>query len=203
MTADPTYRERRRARVERLRGWAGKREEKSAAAFEAVEDLTEQIPLGQPILVGHHSESHARRDQDRIHAGMRAGIDHAAKAESMRERANRIESAAQQAIYSDDPDALERLAAKIADLEAERARIKAFNAAVRKAGAVTSDALALLDARQRDDLVSLARHAPWQMGTCGQFPAYATSNLSSSISRERKRLAELSTTVAECNDDRY
>jgi hypothetical protein len=33
------------------------------------------IPFGQPILVGHHSEGRARRDQGRIESGMRAGVE--------------------------------------------------------------------------------------------------------------------------------
>jgi len=63
-----TTRERREARAARLREWADKREAKAQAGFQAVHDLADSIPMGQPILVGHHSEAHARRDQDLVPA---------------------------------------------------------------------------------------------------------------------------------------
>jgi hypothetical protein len=56
-----TTRERREARAARLREWADKREAKSTAAFDAVRQIADNIPMGQPILVGHHSESAAAR----------------------------------------------------------------------------------------------------------------------------------------------
>lgn len=104
-----TYRERREARAERLRDWAGKREAKAAAARAESDRISGMIPMGQPILAGHHSEKRHRRDIDRIDRGMRATIEHGAKAERMNERADNIDAQAEHAIYSDDPDAIERL----------------------------------------------------------------------------------------------
>ena len=188
-----TYRDRRAARADRLRGWADGRDARSAASFAQAHTIADGIPFGQPILVGHHSEKRARRDQDRIHAGMRAGIDHADKADAMRSRAANIDAAAERAIYSDDPDAIERLTEKLADLEAERDRITAYNKAARaakKAGrAIESEDLDILSDRQRADLLSLARVG--MMRPDGTFPAYATANLSGSISKQRERLARM------------
>jgi Domain of unknown function (DUF3560) len=41
----------------------------------------DNIPLGQPILIGHHSESHARKDAERSENGMHktVKIGHTAK----------------------------------------------------------------------------------------------------------------------------
>ena len=188
-----TYRERRERRADRLRGWADGRDAKSAASFAAAHTIADGIPFGQPILVGHHSERRARRDQDRIHNGIRAGIDHADKAASMRSRADNIDAAAERAIYSDDADAAERLAERIAELEAERDRITRYNASARKAhradpGARVGD-LAILTDRQRADLLSLARIGFARPD--GSFPAYATANLSGNISKQRARLADM------------
>ena len=72
-----TYRERKERRAERRAEWARKRKAKSEAAFSAVKNLADQIPLGQPILVGHHSERRARRDADRISSNMTKGIEQA------------------------------------------------------------------------------------------------------------------------------
>uniref|UniRef100_A0A6M3LZE3 DUF3560 domain-containing protein n=1 Tax=viral metagenome TaxID=1070528 RepID=A0A6M3LZE3_9ZZZZ len=190
-----TYRERRQARADRLREWADKREAKSDAAFGAAQTLAEAIPFGQPILVGHHSEGRARRDRERIDGNMARGIEHARKADDMRERAENIERAASSAIYSDDPDAAEALMGKIERLEAQRARIVAYNASCRKARKADPDSkhgdLSILDDGQKRDLLSLMQVCPYQVRMGGQFPGYATSNLSGTINTAKKRLTAL------------
>ena len=180
-----TYRERREARAERLRGWADKREAKSAAAHETAEQMAGLIPFGQPVIANHHSTGRDLRYRARIGATVDRAIENGRKAEEMRSKVANIEAAAAGAIYSDDPDAVERLTEKLARLEAERARITAYNKSCRKG---TPDP-ALLDERQRDSLPTLARVG--QLKANGAMPAYATSNLSGTIATTRKRLATL------------
>jgi hypothetical protein len=182
-----TYRERREAKAERLREWADKREIKSAVAHAKVDAIADMIPMGQPILVGHHSEGRHRRDLDRIHNGMGQAIEHGRKADEFRRRADSIEAAAERSVYSDDLDAIERLEARITEREAERERIKTFNASCRQ-GTPKVD---VLDDQQRATLESVARHAPYQLGKGGAFPTYALSNLSATINKDKKRLAAL------------
>ena len=181
------YRERREAKAERLREWAESRDRKAAAALGRAHAIADTIPFGQPILVGHHSEGRARRDQDRIHQGFRKGFEHQHKAEQFRERAEGIERAAEHAIYSDDDDAVARLRERIAGLEAERDRIKAYNASCRKG----SPDVSLLDARQQASLASVAQVCAYQLGPNGAYPSYALTNLSGNISRQKKRLLTL------------
>lgn len=185
-----TYRERRERKAERYREWADKREAKATSDFKKVDDLAQQIPFGQPILVGHHSEKRARADQEKIRSGMRRGIDNKEKADTFRSRADEIERQADHAIYSDDPDAIERLAERIAELEAERTRIKAFNAAVRK-GTPVAEALAGLTPKERQDYAVVARVAAYQLGKKGELPSYRLSNLGGNINRQKQRLASL------------
>jgi hypothetical protein len=90
-----TYRERRAARAERLRSWADSREGKAQASYVAASEYIENVPLGQPILVGHHSERRARRDHARFNTSMRTSLGHTAKAEEMRSKAANIEAAAE------------------------------------------------------------------------------------------------------------
>jgi hypothetical protein len=180
-----TYRERREARAERLREWADKREAKSAAAFDTAHEMADRIPFGQPILVGHHSQHRAERDRDRIGSAMDRGVEHSRKAESMNSRAANIESQLAGAIYSDDEDAIEQLAARVARLEAERDRIKAYNASCRKGARDVT----LLDEKQQRDLAAGMRVGV--MGAGGQFPSYHLTNLSGNIARNRKRLESL------------
>ena len=120
-----TYRERREAKAERLRGWADKRDEKGTASVEKAKQIADMIPFGQPILMGHHSQRRHKQDIERINSGFDQGYGNMRKADEFRSRADGIEAAADNAIYSDDPDAIERLEARIAELEAERVAIKA------------------------------------------------------------------------------
>lgn len=182
-----TYRERRVARADRLRGWADKREARADAAHKRAQEIAHVIPLGQPILVGHHSERRHRRDLERIESSTRRGFEDAAKADSMRWRAATIEAQLERSIYDDDPDAIEALEERIATLEAERDRVKRYNAACRKG----RPDLSILDERQREQIASVARLGFPHIGDGGQFPRYHLANLSSNINRNKKRLAGL------------
>jgi hypothetical protein len=171
-----SYRDRRLARAERLRTWSEKRAKKSAVAFEKARKVADGIPFGQPILVGHHSEKHHRADVARIDRGMRAGVEHQEKARDMASRAAGIEFAAERAIYSDDHDAIEKLRARIEELEAQRARYVAENAAFRKTHRAELKACAGAYAREQ-----MIPHPPYEL-----------QNLGGNITRQKARLAQLS-----------
>lgn len=112
-----TYRERREARAERLRGWAATRQQRAAAVFKAGEPFTSDIAFNtQPGHIPFRARLIAR--EERAYESTR-------KAASMESRADGIEAQLDHAIYSDDPDAIERLRERIAELEGERERIKA------------------------------------------------------------------------------
>lgn len=61
-------------RAERFEDYSDSRAADAAAAHSAVRRIADGIPLGQPILVGHHSEKHARKDAERIENGMRKAV---------------------------------------------------------------------------------------------------------------------------------
>src|SRR5437899_2419305 len=71
---DTSLVERAEGRADRFEGYGEKRGAEAERAREAVGQIAEGIPLGQPILVGHHSERHARRDAERIESGMRRAV---------------------------------------------------------------------------------------------------------------------------------
>lgn len=182
-----TYRERREARAERLRDWAGKREAKAEAAYEQAHQMADAIPFGQPILVGHHSESRDRRYRDRVmNTGLR-GLEHSRKAESMNSRADNIEGELASSIYDDDPDAIEQLRERIAKLEAERDAAKARNAAYRR--------------DHKAELAALG--SAFLRNQAMPYPSYHFQNLSGNLSRQRQRLARLERAAAarEVNGD--
>lgn len=67
--------ERAEERAERFEEYSDKREADAHAARANVERITSGIPMGQPILVGHHSEKHARKDAERIERGMQKAVN--------------------------------------------------------------------------------------------------------------------------------
>jgi hypothetical protein len=83
------------------------------------------IPMGQPILVGHHSERHHRNHIEQIDNNMRKSIDSDKKADYYDDRAK--SAASNTAISSDNPDAVRELRKKIERLEKEQQLYKAVN----------------------------------------------------------------------------
>ena len=183
-----TYRERREARADRLEGWADKREQRGEATVARAREMGAGIPFGQPVLLGHYSAGRDMRYRERIGSTYDRGFEDLRKADEMGRKAESIRAAAAHAVYSDDADAIERLTERIEGLEAERARIKAYNTSCRSAAGPDES---LLDEKQRADLASCRRYSPYQMGKRGEMPGYALSNLGGNITKQRKRLEQL------------
>lgn len=71
---DTSLVERAEQRAERFEEYSEARMEDAEAARKAVGAIADNIPLGQPILVGHHSEKRARKDAERIESGMHKAV---------------------------------------------------------------------------------------------------------------------------------
>jgi predicted RNA methylase len=71
---DKSLVERAEERADRFEDYSGKRTAEAERARKAVAAIADGIPMGQPILVGHHSERRARKDAERIANGMRKSI---------------------------------------------------------------------------------------------------------------------------------
>lgn len=84
---DKSLTDRAEERAERFEGYSDNRKSDADAARKAVSAIADNIPLGQPILVGHHSERHARRDAERIENGMRKAVKMWETAEYWKRRA--------------------------------------------------------------------------------------------------------------------
>ena len=178
-----TYRERRERRADRRRDWGGSRERKRDAALKASSDAVEGIPFGQPILVGHHSERGHRKALATQERKGFEGLEHDHMAARHRQAAGTIEHQLATSIYDDDVDAIERLEAKIADLEAQRERIKGLNRRIRKGERL--DTLGLTD-KETKDLWYMAQYHNRRT-----FAPYVLQNLGGNITRAKQRLARL------------
>lgn len=181
-----TRRERLEARLARRQEWAASREAKANASFSAARKLSAQIPFGQPILVGHHSERHARRDAEKITNGMLKGVEHSNMAEHHESRAHGIANQLETSIFSDDENAIQALEAKIAGMEAERAKMTLTNKLYRKGDAEGLKALGIDLERLRTSLA--AKGAYW--GKAPHLP-YEMQNLGGNITRCRKRIEDI------------
>ena len=98
---DTSLVERAEQRAERFEDYSENRATDAERARNAVSAITDGIPLGQPILVGHHSERHARKDAEKIENGMRRAVKMWETSEYWKERA---ESALRHAKYLERPD---------------------------------------------------------------------------------------------------
>jgi hypothetical protein len=181
-----TYEEKRLSRVERMKTRALRAKQEAEATIERARKLAAVIPFGEPIHVGHHSENRDRRYRSKIHRTYDKGFRMLGEAEALEERAAGAERNA--AISSDDPDAIQKLEAKLAELERVRAllpRARAILKKARTADAARPQLMALgLD---EGDAARLTPGPPlqrWAASTMNQ-------NLSGEIQRVRRRIADL------------
>jgi phospholipid N-methyltransferase len=107
---DTSLVERAEDRAERFEGYSENRLKDAEQAKEGVSAITENIPLGQPILVGHHSEKRARRDAERIEKGMRKAVK---MWETSKYWTDRAAGALSHAKYLERPDVRARRIKKI------------------------------------------------------------------------------------------
>lgn len=71
---DTSLVERAEERADRFDGYSERRLQDAHRTKAAVDAIADNIPFGQPILVGHHSEKRARRDAEKIENGMRKAV---------------------------------------------------------------------------------------------------------------------------------
>lgn len=190
------YEAKQEARRERLRTAADKARARASARFDKA-DLREErsgIPFGQPVLVGHHSERRHRRAIERAERNLRRGVEELKRSEELARRAGAVGTGG---VSSDDPDAVAKLEAELAALEAKHAYRLSVNKAIRRhpkdpeAGAREVVARCVVDGREPPPESVIAKH--WQpdcMGSLG-FPSYSLSNATANMRRIRGRIEVL------------
>ena len=101
-------------------------EERSKEYSKARTKITDNIPMGQPILVDHYSGRKHQNDLKRANNYIKKSIEEDKKTEYYQDKIDNIEKAENgDIIYDDDPLVLEKLNAKLNKLEEERKEIKA------------------------------------------------------------------------------
>lgn len=75
----------------RYESYAINAEKRSTNRYERASTIGSMIPMGQPILCGHHSEKRHRKDLERIDNNMRKSVEESKKAEYFSDKAERLE----------------------------------------------------------------------------------------------------------------
>ena len=127
-----TYEQKQQARLERYERLVNKAKQESKEAYQQSNKIVSVIPPGQPILVGHHSEKHHRATLKKCHRAMDRSVNLQAKAEYYENKIEGIKN--NNAISSDDPEAIEKLKCKLKKLESQRENIKEHNRKARQEG---------------------------------------------------------------------
>ncbi len=123
------YEEKQELKRERLEARAARLQKEGQARIARAREISSHIPLGQPILVGHHSEGRHRADLKRIEGGYIQGYHALKAAEAIQARADNI---GRGGISSDDPEAIAKLQAELAQKAERQVLMKAANAAIKK-----------------------------------------------------------------------
>jgi hypothetical protein len=186
-----TRRERLERKLEKRHDWAEGRQSKANAAFRVGDEHRDEHGRMDWALVtqpGHIPErARINRAHDRGHEHLKMAQHHEQKAAGLAAQLDR-------AIFSDDSDALEQLAARISKHEAERERNSAINAAYRKLAKSHPEPAARLIALKDAGVITAdqAGHIARGMGLCPwqkqPIPPYVNANLGTRIKADRDRM---------------
>jgi hypothetical protein len=198
--------EKTEARLERYEELADKNARASTAAYERSTQMASVIPMGQPILVGHHSERRDRDYRDKIWNTMGQSVKLQEKADYYQEKAQAMTN--NHAISSDDPDAIEKLQAKLDGLMQNQEQMKKANAAIRKLAKqeMSHDDRAAKVAEMSGISLAIAKEVltPDWIGRIG-YPSFKLSNNNAVIRSTQQRLEMLKAqwaTVEAVGEDR-
>lgn len=125
------YEEKQERRRERMEERAERKRAEGQARYASGMERLRSIPFGQPMMPGHHSFNRDRNFRRKAVGAVDRGCELMREAEQIAARAGSVGTGG---ISSDDPEAVQKLRAELAELEASQAQMKATNEAWRKAG---------------------------------------------------------------------
>ena len=199
-----TYEQKQEDKRQRLLDAADRAETRSSEAYGRA-DLREDasgIPLGQPILVGHHSEGRHRAAIKRADNAMRKSINEGKRAGELRAKAAGVGTGG---ISSDDPEAVKKLKSKIETLEQRQDLMKRSNKIIKAAyksgvtcpesdgwGPYLCKLRALPNGAGYTERTAAALIVP-DWGTSVGYQKYQLTNNNANIRRLKLRLKDLET----------
>ena len=184
-----SYEERQEARRERYLELAEKARSESSKSRQQAREMSEVIPLGQPVHVGHYSEKRDRAYRARIRATSEKAFRLDEKADYYEQKAA---SVGKGGISSDDPDAIEKLKEELARLKKKQEYMKETNRAIRLKDTAKGDAK-LTAMGYRAEIIAKMRKPDY--GRIG-IPTYMITNNGANIRRIEARIKELEARAA-------
>lgn len=181
------YQAKREARIEYLKKLAEKTRVESKKIFAEANSMASAIPFGQPILIGHHSEQSDRNFRKRIWTKYERAFNLDDKAEYYNKKA--ISAEKNQNIYSDDPEAIQKLKLKIKSLEESQERMKKANTIIRKDIPDEDKRKLLVDLGIDEKTIDYILSPNWYGGK--GFQQFELRNNNANIQRLKKRLEYL------------
>ena len=184
-----TYEAKQAARKANYETRAAQAQRQADTTHAQAQTMAQAIPFGQPILVGHHSERSDRRYRERVSRSYEKSFALQKKAEHY---ADKAASVGKGGISSDDPDAIEKLKAKLLKLQAAQDTMKKLNALVRRYAKSDTEtrvvmlvATGLIDEARARQLIT-----PDYAGRTG-FASYQLQNNNANIRRIADRIKAL------------
>ena len=147
------YQERKENKLKAFERLAEKNEQLSHDLYLQSKKMSDCIPMGQPILVGHHSEKADRKFRDRIWNKLGQSVEAERKATYYKERAKTLLN--NTAISTDNPNALELLKEKLQDLEDLQVLYKSINKIVFNKKVTEAEKIELLNQIGIDESMAL------------------------------------------------
>jgi len=169
--------ERKETRIDNYKSRARKANIQANEGFESARNMGSVIPLGQPILRGHHSEGKHRALLKKMDNAQRKASEELDKASYYEQKAQSAEN--NHSISGDDPEAVERYQQKLVKLEKLQEFMKAVNRA-RKKGKTALIALGLSETEI--EKVYNKQSQP--------FPSWELTNNGAEIRRIKSKLEE-------------
>ena len=160
---------------------AAKKRQEAVALNQTAHKMASAIPFGQPILVGHHSESRDRNYRSRIDSHFEKSFKASNTADYYAQKASSVGTGG---ISADDPDAIPKLQEKLAGLEESQKTMIAANKLIRKGDRAGLVALGFTET-QIDRLFK-----PDHCCRYG-FASYRLTNNNAEIRRLKDRIAQL------------
>ena len=182
------YQEKQEARADRFQELAEKAEKQSEQAFKTAHQIGSFIPMGQPILVGHHSEGRHRRDLAKIDNNMRKSIELDEKAKYYAEKAEN--AANSYAIRSDDPEAIVELIEKYNGLVKNQELMKNANKVIKNQKLQEVEKVEQLQNLGLTEKQAIEIMAPRHFGGPG-FPSFSLTNNNANIRSTQQRIEQL------------
>ncbi len=192
------FHEKKQARVERYTKLAEKNKTASTLLCNEAVNMTKVIPMGQPILVGHHSEAGHRRLLQRSDNTMRKAVEAGNKADYYAGKATAAEN--NNAISSDDPEAVVKLKEKLERLQIRQDYMKRANKIIRSKRLTEEEKIEQLKTMKLSEESIKNIMDPNQFGGAG-FASFQLTNNNAKIKNTQKRLEQLQKQATEENKE--